>query len=230
MSDKQKIIDKINKLLSLADPERGGTDAERERATEAAQKLIFKHRIEMYELVGSEEESATAADVMVVNFSKHGIVEANFYAAIIFAFKGKVVSKKLPKGRAVYTYVFAPNTKDTVMPLADRLWKWLQVEQKVAKAKAVPANGNAFRRAFFASAESVLVRRIRDQETALYDDAGEIGTALVIRDSAAVDKKMREMFPHLKKGRSRSYGDQAGHAAGKDAGYRANISKGSITV
>lgn len=47
---REKIVDRVRKLLNLADEEGGGTDGERDAALAKAQALMNRHRIEEHEL------------------------------------------------------------------------------------------------------------------------------------------------------------------------------------
>lgn len=227
--DKAKILERIEKLLNLADPERGGTEAEQEAAAKQAQKLIFKHRIDLVELRKHREGTeASTAYVEVNEYSKSGVVEAQFYSQIYRAFGGTSVYMALPKGRQKWTFILPQDSYEMVKALADRLWLWLKVEHSDAKRAAMPSNPNAFRRAFYANAAHVIYTRLKQQEDYLAKQAGEVGTDLVRLDTKAVEDKRSELFPNVRRSRSRGYGNQDGRSAGKDAGRRANISKGAL--
>lgn len=228
--DKQKILDRIDKLLSLADPERGGTEAEREAAEKQAQKLIFKHRIDLMELRKHREgNDPSGALVITEEYSKSGVVEAQFYAKIYHAFGGRAVIQKLDKGRQRWTFILVEDSYEMVQAIADRLWRWLKLEHGQAKREALPMNPNAFRRAFYANAGEVIFARLKLQEEYLAKQAGAVGTDLVRLDSAITQRKQEELFGGgLRAGKRRGYGNQDGIQAGTTAGRKADISKGAI--
>jgi hypothetical protein len=58
VSERETIIERIRKLLSLADEHGGGTEPERHAAVERAQHLMLKYQIEERELAGAAGRSA----------------------------------------------------------------------------------------------------------------------------------------------------------------------------
>lgn len=235
MPDQDKIISKIAKLLELADAGRGGTEAERELATQRAQELMLKYNIEQSELTGGKQsaEGDVGEDgdvisgsmsewkvMLILNLGKVCFVDGYFEQ--MARFEWRVVQVGRPENIAF------------VKTLCEHLIPWLEAEAasgfKQVKEVDADTKPRSFRRAFYAAASARIRQRLEaDRKRHMAPDkpsTGQPGTDLVRNEEEANRKYLEAKGVQLRTRRSRGFGSYSGAAMGDAAGGRADITPG----
>lgn len=223
----QTIIERIAKLLALADDTRGGSKAERELAMQRAQELMLKHNIAQSEIHGKSAEgdigdtgeriegSMSEWKVALILQVGHQCFVDGYYTA---------------RGRFAWDVTTVGRTDNLafVKTLCGHLIPWLEQEAKVAFKEAKEELGAAvkprsFKRAFFNSATHEITSRLLQLRTSTL---GSTGTDLVRNETAANKRYIERVVGPLRQRRSRGFTSGAGHVAGADAGRRADLTPG----
>lgn len=223
------IIDTIEKLLALADPARGGTDAEREVAMQKAQKLMQKHNLD-FAAISSNKRSAdgdvTDNDIIIKGAMNQW--RRDLYAAVAGTSFVHAVWFKYGKHEGRLLLVGRPDNLAFVRTLTDHLIPWLEDECKRASKDEEQARGEAFfnprafKRSFMQSATYRIHSRLSDMWRGV-----ESGHELIRNETAANKKHLEDIGVSVKKGhRSRGSGEASGHSAGREAGDRADLTPG----
>lgn len=224
-----KIIDRIAKLLALADEKSGGTEAEREAAQDAAQKLMLKHNIEYARVSGSKRsaEGDVEADHQVNITGAMNQWKVQLYWATSEPLFVKVLRYKTAKHGARLLFIGRPDNVKFVATLCEHLIPWLEAECKTAsKIEERNRNGaffnpRAFKRAFMEAAVWKIGSRLHAVRA-----SSNVGTDLIRNEDAANARKLEEMGIKVKIARVGGTSDRSGHAAGREAGGRADITPG----
>jgi hypothetical protein len=223
----QTIIERIAKLLALADDTRGGSKAERELAMQRAQELMLKHNIEQSEIHGKSAEGDIGDKGERIEGSM-----SEWKVALILQVGNQcfVDGYYIPRGKFAWDVVTVGRADNLafVKTLCDHLIPWLEQEAKVAFKEAKEELGGevkprSFKRAFFASATSEIASRLFQLRN---KKMGSTGTELVRNERAANERYIERTAGTLRSRRSRGFTSGAGHVAGADAGRRADLSPG----
>lgn len=222
-----KIIERIRKLLELADESRGGTKAERELAAQRAQELMLKHNLDSAELSGQSAPGDVGEDGQRVEGS-----QAEWQVQLIAAVGEEcfVTVYWIKRGRFAWDVVTVGRADNIafVDTLCKHLIPWLKQEAKEAFKVAQRLEGDAikprsFRRAFYASAIREIALRLRMLRR---HTTGSTGEELVRNEDAANKLYLEVQGVNVRPSRYRNYGSDAGHAAGENAGRRADLTPG----
>jgi hypothetical protein len=225
----QNIIDKISKLLALADERSGGTEAERQAAQDAAQKLMLKHNLNAASI--SDNQRSADGDVTDDRIDVKGAM--NQWRIILMASVAdpsfvKLVRWKFGKHNYQVQLIGRPDNLAYVKLLCEHLIPWLEDECKAASAAEAEARGaeffnpRAFKRSFMESAS----RRIYDRLGFILATS-DVGTALIRNEIAANEQFLEDRnLKVTKRMRMGGSAERSGHAAGRDAGGRADLTPG----
>lgn len=227
---RQKIIDRINKLLAMADPERGATEAEQEQAMSRAQALMHEHRISLLE-AHQGQGGDSEAQATVATFTRSEKWQGSLRGYILNALGGKAIIDRThaPTNGSAWIYVGTPSQLDLLELLAAHLINWLPARAKLARKAQRPSNPKAFNRAFYDEAGRVIHHRLREREAAMAAQA-PTGMELVKVEGAAVQRFIDQRFGAngLRPTRGPNYSDGGGRHAGNIAGQQANLAAGSV--
>jgi hypothetical protein len=135
---RDSVIDKVRKLLALADSEGGGTPAERALAADRAAELMTKHDLDLIDLgdptarddVGQEQDRV---DGMTEQWRGH------LRGRVAAAMGGDYYYTRLGRAATIWHYVGRPDTIAFVRALTDSLIPWLEIECEAALTKAIAA-------------------------------------------------------------------------------------------
>lgn len=226
---RDKVMDRVRKLLALASEEGGGTEGERNNALAKAQELMAKFQIEEFELAQAQgRESLPGIEMEVVaKLSLKDYWRYHLYYAIgegvqvdaLYAQRGMT---------KVVTLVGRPEAIEYVKTTVDWLVPQLELEQVKAAAelKESPEWGLAkrfrnsgemaaiaidHRRSFLEAAVFAVEHRLSMARR----ERGELGSALVLSDRAAKDEFYGDHKPVEQEAEVRpGVGSRDGHEAG----------------
>lgn len=221
-----KIIEKIRKLLELADETRGGTEAERELAAKRAQELMLKHNLESADLIGQSAPGDVQDGVERIEGSM-----AEWQVSLILGIGDACFVSGFYTQRARFTWdvttIGRPDNVAFVKTLCSHLVPWLEQEAKdafkIAQEEDETVKSRSFRRAFYASATRIITMRLHALRK---ETMGGTGMELARNERAVNEQHLKDMEIELRASRKRSYGSDAGHEAGRDAGARADLTPG----
>jgi hypothetical protein len=142
MSERETVIEKVQKLLSLADEQGGGTEAERLNAAEKAQALILKHNLDTLEL-----EAETDSGPEFVEEREDLDAQSDHWKGDLYSRLGKTVNVHVhyrriygQKSKRTYVLIGRVDSIAYVKSLAAYLVPYLETEcaAELIKAKAGP--------------------------------------------------------------------------------------------
>ena len=218
-----EVIRKVRKLLNLADPARGGTEHERDTAMKMAQKLMFEHDLELYE-IGEDDSHATHVthtEVFVDGKTMQWKGMLLHYIGAPFNCK-LVYSKTHEKWQTKWTLIGTPDNIKAVQILWEALMPWLKSQASLARREAMPSNPNAFNRAFYDMAGNVIRNRLQEQRDYL-EHSHSKGTELVLARDVQNTQYAENLFGALRRAKSRGFSNQSGLRHGHEAGHRADL-------
>lgn len=131
----QSVIDKVRKLLALADEEGGGTPAERDLAAQKAADLMTRHDLDLIDLAAEDVRDEVGQEQEVVEGMTaqwRGVLRGR----VAVAMGGDWFYTRDSRTRVRYSYVGRPETREFVRVLTDTLIPWLEIEANAALAKA----------------------------------------------------------------------------------------------
>lgn len=224
MSNETKIIQRIQKLLALADEDGGGTEAERDNAMRRAQELMFKHDLDMASIEGTSDIKFVEGDMTFTQERDHW--RGRLFYHIGEALGGKGFQTKYSRGHMRMVLVGQPDTVRFAEILTDWIIPQLTRECEIALAKAkqdIPGtHARTFRNAFYDTATDRIASRLEAQQNDVEASQGDTGMELVLVRNAALDAYMKENH-NLRTTYSSRGNSWGGAAAGAAAGNRADL-------
>jgi hypothetical protein len=225
---KENIIEKIQKLLALADESRGGTEAERELATKRAHELMLKHNIDSFSVSDQSAPGGVNDEELFVKGAMN-LWKGPLYAAVGSVCFVDTVYWKLGKHETKWMLVGRADNVSFVRTLCEHLIPWLEQECKDAvriardehESNGMKLNPRAFKRSFMESATYRIRSRLHAQRA-----AKGVGEELVVHEGAANQDYIAIKVGKPRKSRRRGSQNLAGHTAGREAGNRADLSPG----
>jgi hypothetical protein len=217
MSNQESVIDRIRKLMALA--EKNSNVNEAATAAAMAQSLLFKHKLCQADIQADDEpeDALGTADFDTPGHLwrkslVHGISRAFYCRAVTLSGKRKtvrIVGKLSDTQSVIYLAQYLINEIETL-------------------AKGVAGQGKAYVNAFKVGCVATIIARLdaqrKEQDRTVQETASE-STALVLKnDAVAVSRYFHTLFPKTVKGRGPVARDGGGYEAGKQAG--ANVSLG----
>jgi Protein of unknown function (DUF2786) len=230
MEPNAAVLSKIQKMLNLADPSRGGTEAERDTAMRMAQELMFKYDLELFEVEQHEDKTdpnrknqsrVTQHEHHVQGQSKQW--QGMLYHYIASGCQCKVIYYKESRKSSRWLIYGSEDNLALLEMLHRMLVPWLIEQNKIDRRRDGPSNPNAYNRAWYDRAGNVIMWRLRDQLDKM-TRASITGTELVLHRSAQVEEYVQERHQNLRYSKARNYSNEAGARAGREAGYRADLS------
>lgn len=227
---KDSTLRKIAALLAKAEDERGASEAERDAAMAKATELMSKHNIDYAQLnAGKQSAPGDVADDTIDINGAMNQWQRYLYNSIAKPSFVKVIYQKTGKNSMKIWLFGRPDNIAFVRTLANFLIPWLEGEckheskrlQLEAQETGEFFNPRAFKRSFMEAASSRIYTRL----VTLRKDTGT-PHALVTNEEAANQKAVERTFGRVRHTRSRGSGQADGHAAGRRAGDRADLSPG----
>ena len=253
MSNRETIIEKVQKLLALSDEEGGGTEAERLNAAEKAQDLILKHNLDVLEI---EAEQNTGPE-FVEDFEDFDKM-TDHWKGSLFAAIGKTVNVQTlyrsgnSKSQRRYILIGRQDSIEYARSLSNYLIPYLETECEAALIQSKDSGETApcskcgglgyswhecssckgtgrkkvNARVFRNSFYDSAVARIRTrliERKRSQEEAGDFSTALVRNDEAALSRFVKNKH-NVRKSYTKRSRSAAATAAGANAGNNADLS------
>jgi hypothetical protein len=221
-----KIIDKVRKLLELADETRGGTEAERNLAAERAAELMAKHNLAQGDLTGQSAPGEVGDDVQHISGSM------DFWKVTLACAIGRVSmvdSFYVKRARFAWDLhmIGRQDNVTYVQTLCQHLIPWLEQEQKDAYKAAreidPTVKPRSFGMAFYEAACYEIQGRCRKLRDSTFEGSG---MELIKNEEAANKQFMLEKGHNVRPSGKRGHGSARGHAAGRKAGSEADLLPG----
>lgn len=217
----ERIVDKIVKLLELADETRGGTPAERENATKRAHEMMLKYNVEQAEIDGRSAEGDVGEDSFEIKGTQD---EWKVKLPILLGGACFVGGYYQPLARFKWRVILVGRAENIafVRALCDQLIPWLEAEAAVAFGYAVEggdAKPRSFKRAFYYAATVTILARLQAEREEITGN----GMELVRTEDAANSKYIEDTAGPVKTQELRGYSSIAGRMGGEEAGLRADL-------
>lgn len=227
MEDREKIMTKLEALLRMK-TERGASQSEMETTMRLAQRLAFKHRINLDEVVPDNEGSIKVGINMVKRtmrtlspeFHVHlcRILNKYYGVRMVLAAEGMdrvhVIGTETDVDFAIYAYAFLRVT-------FKQLWEWQKFEDQLTDRS---------RKDFYHGLWEGLDKKLSEEKVKMEHEATVSNCrsiVLVDEHKAALDKAMVEYFPQSRNKRSSiaRINDLGAYNAGKEVGASIGVNK-----
>lgn len=211
MTDQEKIIDRIRKLMALAT---SSNEHESAAAAGKAQELMLKHNLSAAVL--EEKQSDNVREFID---EKNGSTwRASLLNGIALGLMCRIVVHPVSGKTKRYAVLGRPQNVEVVQYMYEYLTKELE---RLSPRPLHTAESNAFRR----GAVSVIGQRMRET-FAEFKQASTDTMALVVAEDKAVEAFKDELYKELSKGRAGHIGDASAYRAGQAAGMNIPLRKG----
>ena len=211
-----KLIEKIQKLISLAD---SPNENEAKAAMAKAQELMLKHNIDMRSVESHDSEYINETSETFKRehpYMKHinGILQDFFFVKVV---------KSCRRGASFFNYIGEKNnvatavhTKNFLMDTFERLWQDYRKETGATRGSKT---------SFIYGLAQGISAKLKEQRQAAEEQYG-----LVLVNDPKATEKMNELFNKLRSGgRNRmNLGDAAAISAGQAAGKGVSFNSGAI--
>src|SRR5437899_210238 len=225
----EKVLERVKKLLRLADPKRGATEAEQQAAAEAAQRLLLQHNLRMeavgnVDIDGPIKEEIEAGSVPLADSPKSQIKwKTHLLWKIAKPLMCRAVwNPHLQKMHLVGTQVNIQIVNYLFGYLALTIERMSDEHVKGQKAMAEAllymwdtAKARAARYAFCIGAIETLARRLDEQYRKARATSAST-TSLALRSDQALEAFYNKLFPKTRKQRLAPLSDYASRLAGQD--------------
>lgn len=196
-----KIKDKIQKLLNLANGNAAGGEHERDTAMKMALKLLTKHNLDLAAFekqnkIGHAEDRVSIQDTQYAYPWMRTV--ANALAELYFC---KFFSQTIPQYKRLYTFVGKESNAMMAMEMTRYVIKSIQREG--ARERKRLGEREPFENSFLNGASQVIYRRclalkeeaIKENEEEVKADASGTGTALVL--ASFYEAEMQSNIVHI---------------------------------
>lgn len=225
----QAVIEKVQKLLALADRGRSKTtEAEAMRAAEAAARLMRQHQLEEAQVIGRGEEAEEEVSCHMV---EEGGGRTVGWRCIVFEGVCRMMRCYAYRRRSSFWMIGRKSDREAVAYLTGYIARQVaQAAETESRAYGIPASEartwrHTFRVACAARVRERLTELAMENDAKLRLDAGLSGALVVFqaRDQAIARIKAEMRFSSVGKVTARA---NSGDAAGRAAGDRINLSAG----
>lgn len=214
MTDKEKIVDKIRKLLALSE---SSNEHEAMLAMENANKLLMKYNLEMSDISEIDLNEMVEDNILsgkrIMNYKStllNSIMRLNNCEMIIH--------NKIGKEKTIKALGRKHNIQVSIS-----MYEWLTVTMDKLAKKERGVNLNSFKIGF-AHSISQKVNEIIKERDKQKNEFDKNCTALVVQEKALVKQFMRSQYPNVKTvSNNTSIRDQASYMAGRSAGQSISL-------
>lgn len=236
VTDRDKLVDRVRKLLAMAKSAKEiGNEAEAASFAAGAQKMMAKYKLEMSEVEFTTMEREEPIENEYVRGTKKTreqwsellasvVARAHYCRILVIPGSDTIVLVGRATDRAVAAYVFT-TLRDFAERQSDKDARAFRRGQR-RQIGATIGNNRNFRAAWLMGFVERIAQRYEAERAELKLQAAKAGTSLVRLDNAMVkvDEHMAAMRTRSAKApRSRVSANDAGRAAGRAAGDAASI-------
>lgn len=229
MKSRASIVDQIKNILERANVAKTGSVAESATAVAIAQKLMFQHKIEMYELCNEDEEVTEEFAVcnVIENNTTYKVAEWWTYLASAIAENndckaihvlgsrnaaGRIEIIGYESGVAICKYMYKYLRK-----IIDDLC-YIEYESHLLNGES-PGNRKSWGMAFRLGAAIAIRERLYAQRVAQRAEyTGSTALARIDKSLERVQKHVDNLYPKLKRGKSIEIKNPAGYQEGRKVG------------
>lgn len=220
--DTEKILEKVRRLLALS---KSSNEFEAAAAAAKAQELLWKHKLEIHDVPTDDGK------VVGEEFERFAMAAGNsapwrgqLINSIAMNNDCRVVTSVVP---GYYSVIGQKSSFEVVEYLFDYLSTTIE-----RLAKEHRQETTAWKNGFKLGAVSAVWNTLAKQRK--QDAASSVGMALVVVNDKALEDKMQELFPRLRKGKlskiSNYSGFNSGYREGEKIGINRAIPTGSSTT
>lgn len=214
MTDKEKIVDKIRKLLALSE---SSNEHEAMLAMENANKLLMKYNLEMSDI--SEIDLNEIVENDILSGKKIMSYKTSLLTAVMRLNNCEIILHNRIRGEKTVKAL----GKNHNIQVSISMYEWLTVTMDKLSKKERGLNLNSFK-VGFAHAISNKVNEIIKERNKQQNDFDKACTALVIQEKALVIQFMKKQYPNLRTvPTTSSIRDQASYMAGRTAGQAISL-------
>ncbi len=230
------IIEKLTKLLTLADPSRGGTPAEIELAMAKAKELAMRHSLDLAAIQAEKkDEKGIKVDVQTDQSLKIRTRFEQQYHSPIFSvlqhvFEVRVITSRWRCGPDTVIGAIYLVGEATDVAIAKEIFKWLETLFPKAfsawKKERLPIGPEwTLRNGFYAGLASGICKANKRAEEQLTKQENECYGLILRSKKEAVDAKVAEEFPNLKTPHRHRQMDGRSFAAGQEKGEKIKLNR-----
>jgi hypothetical protein len=226
------LVSKIEKLLALADPERGATESEAAAASAKIQEILAKYNLELSQLPGKEKEAEIIAyvggyeewlgknDGLWVKVLLNELINLNGGCMVNHSRQGQL--KHLDK----FTLIGKKHTIEISLFMLDSVVNRVKIlEKKAWNSYTGSTKRGQFRRSFFEGAASMVIAKIQGQMYQMRETTPEYGV-MILSDREKSLAQLNELFPETKNSRVGGSGSKDAQKMGMRAGSQIDLQRG----
>ena len=235
---KEKILDRIRKLLRIADPTRGASQQEQEFATAAAQRLLLEHNLHLDSVgdvdddhnddeIGQQAFSLKDQSVKHLGWKKHLLWRICTPLMVKAAYSSWSKQMQLVGTKTsceVVKYIFG-YVALTIERMAELHLRDLRDERRALMQDWTAGDSKSAHYSFCFAAASAVGTRLSEQYRKVSKTTAS-SSALVVQSEKALEEKFKEFFPRLRTTRVSGGGDWRSREAGAAAGQKIPLHMG----
>lgn len=214
MTEKEKIVEKIRKLLALSE---SNNEHEAMLAMENANKLLMKYNLEMSDI--NQIDLNEMVEDSIISGKRLMAYKTSLLSSVMKLNNCEVIIHNRVRGEKI---VKALGKKHSIQ-VSVSMYEYLTITMEKLSKKEKGINSNSFRLGF-AHAISQKVNEIIKERNKKQNEFDVACTALVIQEKALVKKFMKEKYPNIRTTTTKSsFADQASYMAGRTAGQSVSL-------
>lgn len=244
MSEQDKIIDRIKKLLRLADVKRGATPEEAANAAAKAQALLFEHNLSMASLGDlGKEERPEEIEQQNADLSNATYQTVKWHRALVFAIskplfcrvvcwsgeqRVSIIGKPSNIQVVNYLYFYLSTEIEKMATAYQRVWR---LKERREKYNNISPNESAKHKISFAMGCVMTIKQKLEEMYAQQVRASEDSHALVVISDQALNDAVHKFHGKTRPMPSRDVYHQslqAGAEAGKSISIHRGVTNGSV--
>jgi hypothetical protein len=225
--------DKVAKLLKLADPENGATEAEAINAANRAQELCMKYGIEMASISLDDDSNTPIVEDDFINLNQSGRWRRSLATSIVKAMGGNTIW--LPGGYNSHKgqlHVFAPKgTYSSIVSTFRALESWIDDNSALATAMRDETwiHGKTYRNSWILGAVNRITARVKEKYADLKQEVADEGNSMaLVRLDADIDAARSDVYPNIVTTKHTNNINRTAYGHGQEAGSNADIGSTKI--
>ena len=220
-AEKQSMIDKVMKLLELGKTENGGYSPEQQAANEMAAKLMAKYALDFSDLRGSKKGFTFDRQQVDPLDEIYSGWESALASCIARAFDSSVIINKGRRGDPWYLTFMGTKTD-----LEISIFFYRHLRRTIGRKAEIGFRLKRDRETYAYGMVDTISERLQDlyqRRNAVMDDDS---CALVVVKNDGLSKYVKDQFPNLRKGRSKSLkGSAESYRQGQSDGSKVGLSR-----
>ena len=224
---KDRLVEKIKKLLALSDRTRNPNEAEAAAAAAKVEELLMQYNLEMADIVIEEEKPKIQAESVIVGEATysvwkrrllHAVTKFNFCRSISLTGTPRVEIMGKPHNLEIVKYLY--NYLSRVGAV-----RCDEIYNNDIKGTLNPAEAISWKVGFYNGFVDAIYQRLKEGQKKMETDSSAC-RALVVQSTAELQKYYEDRHPDAQKIKAKRTGTVDGYLSGQVTGQNVTISPG----